>query len=977
MSIRALVSDFTASFLSHSLASGAFHSLAFRSVASPANAVLFATILVGGSAEAGGLFAQPDTEARLRAQAARTGVARVIVELRLSGRDFVPEGRLAGRSAVAAQHAAIATARSRLAASLASRRAREYRSWDSFPLVALEVGADALGALATSPLVKSISEDALNEPLLADAIPHIGADQTLTHGYGGAGQVVVILDTGIDEDHPFFAGRLVHEACYSAAGNGGVSLCPDGSHSQIGVGAADALTARCMRDGLSICYHGTHVAGIAAGKDPGPPTPAPDGIRGVAPEANIVAIQVFTRFDGTEYCGRRPSCVLSWTSDVISALDHVNDVVRTSWDVAAVNLSLGSGLYTSACDDDPVKPAIDTLLSNRIATTIASGNAGYVFAVASPACISTAITVSSSDNPTDEVSSFSNMDTVVDLLAPGRGISSAVPDDSYSRLSGTSMAAPVAAGAFAVLKAAKPSATVAELLAALTTTGVPITDDRGGPSPHVTRPRIQLDRAVALVDPGVCDNGQRELSEECEIGDAGLCPTGVCDPDCTCEDPVCGNSVLEDGESCDQSQAAACPTGICDPDCTCADPVCGNGVREDGEQCDATSAAACPTAACDPDCTCPDPACGNDVVEEGETCDGSSDVLCADSCLPPGHADECACRLPDECADARTIGAFPYSDNSIDTAAATVGIDDPADCSGEHSVWYAFTAPGSGVVTATSVGSGFGSQIAAWRGACGSLLPADEATDCDAGTEATIAFHVTAGDSYRLEVSSYEGGGPLAVTATFEQAPCGNGVIDTGEQCDGEDEGTCATSQCNFDCTCGCTDAPAPDCKAPAAAGTSRLKINDSSDDRRDQLRWLWKPGTATTRDELGDPTIDGVYQLCVYDGATLVSDLKARGDVFCGGPFCWTADRTGYRYSDKTEAGNGVSLIRLRSGADGESSIAFRAAGEDLVAPPLGTQLTGPVIVQLQRYGAACWESVFSPPFRQNEDTRFADNAD
>jgi hypothetical protein len=101
-----------------------------------------------------------------------------------------------------------------------------------------------------------------------------------------------------------------------------------------------------------------------------------------------------------------------------------------------------------------------------------------------------------------------------------------------------------------------------------------------------------------------CGNDIIEAGEECDGTDPGSCPTGVCDPDCTCEDPACGNDIIEAGEECDGTDPGSCPTGVCDPDCTCEDPVCGNAIIEAGEDCEVGDDSACP-GQCQVDCSCP------------------------------------------------------------------------------------------------------------------------------------------------------------------------------------------------------------------------------------------------------------------------------------------------------------------------------------------------------------------------------------
>src|SRR5208283_4148967 len=93
--------------------------------------------------------------------------------------------------------------------------------------------------------------------------------------------------------------------------------------------------------------------------------------------------------------------------------------------IAAANLSLGSGSYTSNCDYYSIKPAIDQLRNVGIATVVASGNGSSSNSISYPACVSTAVSVGATDD-SDDVESFSNSDRYLSLLAPGYDVSSSV-----------------------------------------------------------------------------------------------------------------------------------------------------------------------------------------------------------------------------------------------------------------------------------------------------------------------------------------------------------------------------------------------------------------------------------------------------------------------------------------------------------------------------------------------------------------------
>ena len=441
-------------------------------------------VLVSARIRAQSIAGRPVVPADVLSEARSLGASRVIVQLSVP---MFPESRLAPAD-IARQRAAIAATQDDVLRRLRPQTLLTARRFRTIPYMALEADQTELQLLASSPEVTSIAIDAILAPTLMESAPLIGAPSAWASGFTGAGWTVAVLDTGVDKTHPFLAGKVVSEACFSSNTSISTSVCPGGASSSTAPGSG----VPCAASG---CDHGTHVAGIAAGKGA--------SFSGIAKDASLIAIQVFSAFNSQ--CGSAaPPCPRAFTSDIISGLEQVY-ALRSGLQIAAANLSLGGGGSTTACDTDPTKAIIDQLRGAGIATVVASGNDGFTSALSAPACISTAISVGSTTDgtpnstasPADVVSSFSNSSPLLTLLAPGQWITSSVPGGGFATFGGTSMATPHVAGAWAVMKQRSPQAAVTDVANALINTGKPIPDPRNG----VIKPRIDLAGAVQAIAP--------------------------------------------------------------------------------------------------------------------------------------------------------------------------------------------------------------------------------------------------------------------------------------------------------------------------------------------------------------------------------------------------------------------------------------------------------------------------------------------
>ncbi len=127
----------------------------------------------------------------------------------------------------------------------------------------------------------------------------------------------------------------------------------------------------------------------------------------------------------------------------------------------------------------------------------------------------------------------------------------------------------------------------------------------------------------------------------------------------------------------------------------------------------------------------------------------------------------------DDFDNAFVISATPYT-YTQDTALATTAADDPSLSCGatgrqSHSVWYRFTASGSGRLYLDTNDSNYDTVLAVWTGSRGSLTQSACDDDSGSGLASYVDMAVTAGTTYHIEIVSYDDGtgGALTLHAIF------------------------------------------------------------------------------------------------------------------------------------------------------------------------------------------------------------------
>ncbi len=283
---------------------------------------------------------------------------------------------------------------------------------------------------------------------LAAVVDQIGADDMWAAGYTGAGVDVAVIDTGV--------------APITELSGSNVFVGPDLSFE----GAVDAVA------GLDTFGHGTHMAGIIAGRTPGadPLKPARSDFIGVAPDARIVSVKVADNTGAVD------------VSQVIAAIDWVVQNRSTGGlNIRVLNLS-----YNTNSDqhyvDDPLSKAVENAWRHGIVVVVSAGNEGMLAGgLASPTTNPHVLAVSAARfdrefgwlNPTWAPSGDGTRNP--DVLAPGVSIMSlrtpgsrvdidhpegrVAGDQRLFLGSGTSQATAVVSGAAALLIQQRPDLT--------------------------------------------------------------------------------------------------------------------------------------------------------------------------------------------------------------------------------------------------------------------------------------------------------------------------------------------------------------------------------------------------------------------------------------------------------------------------------------------------------------------------------------
>ncbi|WP_329035704.1 type VII secretion-associated serine protease mycosin [Streptomyces sp. NBC_00178] len=241
----------------------------------------------------------------------------------------------------------------------------------------------------------------------------------------GEGITVAVLDTGVDDQHPDLAGQVLPGKDF------------------IGFGAG--------RGDRSWALHGTAMAGIIAGRGNGPGRG--DGVLGVAPGAKILPVRVILESNDPSRAKARESRGTALAEGIRWATDHGADVI---------NLSLGDD-SKSAHPEPGEDAAVQYALGKGVAVVASAGNSGEKGdRVSYPAAYPGVIAAAAVDEYGTHAA-FSTRRWYATVSAPGVDIVVANPDRHYYIEWGTSAASAFVSGAVALVRAAHPGLTPAQI----------------------------------------------------------------------------------------------------------------------------------------------------------------------------------------------------------------------------------------------------------------------------------------------------------------------------------------------------------------------------------------------------------------------------------------------------------------------------------------------------------------------------------
>ncbi len=322
-----------------------------------------------------------------------------------------------------------------------------FNSTDELSKIIIIKYENQIDPMFFSSKIKALSEIEWIEPKFVYLTEYIPNDPSYSNQYslikinaaaawdvskGDTSIVIGIIDTGVDWDHPDLSANIWHN--YNEIPNNSIDDDANGYvDDNIGwdfgglTGTPDNNPIEDRSD------HGTHVAGISSAV-----TDNETGVASIGFKTKIMAVKT----SQDNYRNPSGQAYIAFGYEGIKyAADNGCKVINCSW---------GGGGYSVFGQE-----MVDYAVSKGALVVTASGNSN-TSSPFYPAAYKGVLSVASTDQG-DMKSGFSNYGITVDVSAPGSGILSTWMNDTYTTLSGTSMASPLTAGLAALVWSQFPS----------------------------------------------------------------------------------------------------------------------------------------------------------------------------------------------------------------------------------------------------------------------------------------------------------------------------------------------------------------------------------------------------------------------------------------------------------------------------------------------------------------------------------------
>ncbi|BDZ38951.1 S8 family peptidase [Microbacterium suwonense] len=340
--------------------------------------------------------------------------------------------------------------------------------------------AAAAGSFALSPVQAETPEPTPTPPVPDDPSDPVRAQEYWLDGAHirdawnttlGEGVTIAVLDTGISAAGGAFGDSVV----------GGTDVS--------GAGSADGRTPVGVVQG----DHGTLVASTAAA----PGSADGTGFIGVAPRAKLLSVSLgFPGSSATVPFSQQVADGMRW------AVDHGADIINLSFTTNTLD-------WDKSWDDAFLYAA-----AHDVVVIVAAGNRGNgTDIVGAPATIPGVLTVGGVDQTGTASREASTQGITIGVMAPSEFLLGITADGSVGRWEGTSGAAPIVAGAAALVRAAHPELDAANVINRLIRTAIRVPEMRGAPDVLYGYGLLDAAAAVTASVPKVSANPMGDLKE--------------------------------------------------------------------------------------------------------------------------------------------------------------------------------------------------------------------------------------------------------------------------------------------------------------------------------------------------------------------------------------------------------------------------------------------------------------------------------